>query len=307
MNFIANLLLAKKFTCGGELTLRSFLFLIISLFLSGCVESQKEETSSRTFSLSQEEKMWLKEFFRDLLFKTPGAYTLFGTKPISTSCIYLLTEEDKQKMDDYYWTLPEEERSKLRRRRYDYDKNYEKWKQIKDRFPIRQYLFGSFLLPMDDKVELVIFVNIEETLRTLLKYYGDFRRVLGRDFDPLQVVFEVEDRSSEFWNAVIRHHSLQGILLGFGRDNAWFFEWDLKYERERNQIGEFLASLPMTPVGDEEIENYGPHNFSLPIFTSYGLYPDKALIEGYKKERERIRSLYKGRDEVDVALNWLTR
>ncbi len=261
----------------------------------------------RTFPISQEERIWLKEFFRDLLFKNPGAYTLFGTKPISTSCVYHLTEEDKKEMEEHYKNLLQEENLKTRREKYDYDANYEKWQKIKDRFSISQYLFGSFPLPFDDKVEIVLFVNIEETLRTLLKYYDDFRLVLGHDFDPLNAVFEVEDKNSEFWKIVMQNHALQGILLGFGRDNAWFFEWKLSYEEEKGKMGEFFASLPTKFAEDGDIENYDPRNFLLPIFAVYGLHPNEQIVEKYKKERKQIRSLYKGRDEVDVALDWLTR
>lgn len=307
MNFIGDLLPVKKFTFRRRLTLLSFLFLTLSILLTCCTSPKKSVVPPHTFPLSQEEKVWLQEFFRDLLFKNPGAYTLFGAKPISTSCVYHLTEEDKREMEEYYKTLSEEESSKMRKKRYDYDANYEKWQKIKGRFPIHQYLFGSFPLPFDDKVEVVLFVNIEETLRTLLKYYDDFRRVLGHDFDPFKAVFEVENKDSEFWRTVMQHHALQGILLGLGRDNAWFFEWDLQYKEDKGRMGNFLSSLPAKFVEDGDIEDYNPQNFLLPIFTSYGLYPDAQLIEEYKREREQIKSLYKGRDEVDVALEWLTR
>lgn len=259
------------------------------------------------FTLSEEEKVWLQEFFRDLLFNYPGAYTLFGTKPISTSCVYHFTEEDKREIEEYNKNLSKEERSKMREKRYDYDANYEKWQKIKARFPIHQYLFGSFPSPYVDKVEVVLFVNVEETLRTLLNYYDDFRRVLGHDFDPIQVVFEVENKESEFWKLVIHHHSLQGILLGYGRDNAWFFEWELKHKDEKSQTGNFLSSLLVKVDEKGDIEKYTPQNFLLPIFRSYGLHSNTQLIEQYKKERAYIKSLYNGRDEVDVALEWLTR
>ena len=251
--------------------------------------------------------MWLQEFFRDLLFKNPGAYTLFGTKPVSTSFVYHLTEEDKMEMEEYYKSLSKEELSKMHKKRYDYNVNYEKWQKIKDRFPIHQYLFGAFPLPFDDKVEVVLFVNIEETLRTLLKYYEDFRRVLGHDFDPFLTIFEVENKDSEFWKTVMQHHALQGILLGFGRDNAWFFEWELKNKDEKSRIGKFLTSLSKQFIEDSDIKEYNPQDFLLPIFMIYGLHPDAQLVKKYNDEREQIKALYKGKNEVDLALSWLSR
>lgn len=307
MNFIGDLRSVKKFASRCRLPPFSFLFLTFLVFLTCCSAPKQSTVPADTFTLSEEERLWLQEFFRDLLFKNPGAYTLFGTKPISTSCIYHFTEEDKRQMEEYYKTLSKEELSKMRKKRYDYDANYEKWQKMKHRFPIRQYLFGTFALPFDDKVEVLLFVNIEETLRTLLKYYDDFRRVLGRDFDPFKIVFEVENKDSEFWKTVMQHHALQGILLGFGRDNAWFFEWKLRHKDEKDKMGNFLASLPEKFIEEADIENYNSQNFLLPIFTIYGLHPDTLLIEKYEKEKERIKSLYKGRNEVDVALDWLSR
>lgn len=306
MNFIGDLLTVKKFAFSCRLPF-SFLFLIFSILLTCCNAPKRSTVPVHTFTLSQEERVWLREFFRDLLFKHPGAYTLFGTKPISTSCVYHLNEEDKKEMEEYYKNLSEEERLKMRKKRYDYDGNYEKWQKIKDRFSISQYLFGSFPLPFDDKVEIVLFVNIEETLRTLLKYYDDFRRVLGHDFDPFKAVFEVENKDSEFWKIVMQNHALQGILIGFGRDNAWFFEWELNYKDEKDKMGKFLTSLPAKFAEDADIENYSSQYFLLPVFTSYGLHPNQQLIEKYIKERKQINSLYKGRDEVDITLSWLTR
>lgn len=307
MNFIGDLLSVKKFVFRCRLPLFGFLFLTFLILLTCCTAPKKSTVPAHTFPLSQEERAWLQEFFRDLLFKNPGAYTLFGTKPISTSCVYHLTEEDKMEMEEYYKSLSKEELSKMRKKRYDYDANYEKWQKIKDRFSIHQYLFGTFPLPFDDKVEVVLFVNIEETLRTLLKYYEDFRRVLGHDFDPFLTVFEVENKDSEFWKTVMQHHALQGILLGFGRDNAWFFEWELQNKDEKSRMGKFLTSLPEKFVEDSDIKDYSPQDFLLPIFTIYGLHPDTQLVEKYEKERERIKALCKGRNEVDVALDWLTR
>lgn len=250
------------------------------------------------------------EFFRDLLFENDGAYTLFGTKPLSMSFIEEpLSEKEKAEWDAYYQSLSEEEKSKLmvRKKRHDFSSNYQKWQAIKHRFPIRQYLFGTFRL--DEKTEALLFVNVEMTLRSLLENYEDFRRVLGFDFDPFQAVFEVEKSDSPFWRKVATEgHALLGILLGYGRDNAWFFEWEIKHRNEQNPMGDFVRSLPSTFYEKRDVKYPDPQHFMLPLFESFGLHSDDTpLLEQYKKEHERIEALYNGRDEVDVTLDWLTR
>ncbi len=310
MSFMDNLLLFKKKSNQPRLSLKYFFALFIFIFLTQCSTQKNEPIPSSKYSISQEERIWLMEFFRDLLFEHDSAYTLYGTKPVSISFVEEPpSEEERTEWKSYFESLSEEEKIKImtRRARYDYQANYEKWQKIKDRFQINQYLFGSF--PLNDRVESILFVNIEMTIRTLLEYYEDFRRVLGFDFDPFQVVFEVEDRSSLFWNKVTnRGHALLGILLGYGRDNAWFFEWEVKYKNAQDKMGGFIRTLPSTVYESRSIKYPVPKHFMLPFFGSYGLYPnDRQLFDKYKKEHAQIEELYKGRDEVDVALEWLTR
>ncbi len=234
------------------------------------------------FPVTQDERIWLQEFFRDLLFNNPGAYTLYGSKPISIA-FYYHNSADRFKV------------------------NYEKWKAIKDRFSIRQYLFGEFPSKFVEGVDIVFFVNVESTLRMLLNNYADFRRVLGRDFDPFEAVFEVENPDSSFWRSVMQSHALLGILLGFGQDNAWFFEWKGEHGNEQSLLGRFVRSLPWGTSERDDEEEHDPQHFLLPVYTIYGQFPNDELLEQSKLEQEAIIALYKGRDEVDLALKWLTR
>lgn len=303
-NFKDSMVLDKHLT---QLNVVVLVFVVIALAFSSCSHSERTETTLQKYDITQEEKVWLKEFFRDLLFNNPGAYTLYGTKPVSMINLVYLTEQDKQKLQEGYQSLSDEEKSQVFLQRYDFATNYKKWGQVKDRFPIRQYLFGIFTSPYEKSVELVLFVNIEMTVKTLLDHYADFRRLLGSDFDPLEVVFEVEDKYSSFWNTVLKKHSLLGILLGFGKNQSWFFEMSVKYESQQGKIGAFIQSLPEKMVGEGYIDHYDPQHFSLPSFLHFGLHDERAIIERFETERQSIKLLYKGKDEVDLALEWLTR
>lgn len=287
------------------------LFLLL-LFLATCTSHPKSIEPSREYAVTEEEKVWLREFFHDLLFEDHGAYVLYGTKPASLSCISQpMTEEEYAQTKLWIESLSakEKETYKVRTREtYDFYENFQKWEKIKGRFPIRQYLFGKFPSSRDEKTEYLLFLNIEETLRTLLKYYGDFKRVLGYDFDPFQVVFDIENRDSKFWNTVLDNAIPLGILLGYGRDNAYFFKWRVTYGGIKDTQGIFMDSLKRQFYEEPNILYPNPQHFVLPIFASFGLYPnDKQLIDKYKQEQKKIKNLYKGRDEVDVALEWLTR
>jgi|JI10StandDraft_1071094.scaffolds.fasta_scaffold19762_4 hypothetical protein len=286
---------------------KPLIFFIAIIFLFFSCFLRKTSTTLQKYEVTQEEKLWLQEFFRDLLFNSPGAYTLCGTKPVSITNLVHLTEQDKQRLSEEYQLLPEKEKAKLIFKRYDFNSNYEKWEKIKTRFPITQYLFGIFPSPYEKNAELILFVNIEMTVRVLIDQYEDFRHFLGSDFDPIKVVFEVENKQSFFWNAILKNHVLLGILLGYDKSNSWFFEWNMKYENENNKKGAFIQSLPKKITEEKYMSNYDPQHFTLPTFIHFGLYTDEKVKKKYEKQRKKIKALYKGRDEVDLTLEWLTR
>lgn len=276
-----------------------------------CASMPEEVSHSAEYAITEEERAWLKEFFHDLLFEDCGAYVLYGTKPVSLSCIQPpLMDEEEAQLQAWLDSLPPEKKARMSsRERFDFYENFHKWEKIKHRFPIRQYLFGKFPSHKYEEDEFLLLINIETTLRTLLEYYDDFRRELGFEFDPFQVVFDVENKDSKFWTGVLSKSPVSlGILLGYGQDNAWFFAWQNKFLKTQGPKGDFIRFLPRQAY--EELDNLhpNPQNPWLPIFVSYGLYPnDTALFEQYQRDRDKIRALYKGRDEVDVALEWLTR
>lgn len=288
--------------CKKSMVIPALFLLTLIFFVPSCTSKK----SAHAIPISKEERVWLEEFFRDLLFKETGVFTLCGTKPVSLCHVYKnkhpITQEEEERL--------RKEGLDAQPRRYNFDENYEKWLKIKDRFQIRQYLFGAFPEPFvaeGDKIETILFVNIEMTLRTLIAYYDNFRRLLGYDFDPFEVVFEVENRDSPFWNAVLKEHVLTGILVGYGLDDPWFFQWSMQYKDASGKPGEFIRTLPSGFDTDEEIQHYNAQNFLLPTYRVYGIHQGKEPLQSYKTEREHIKQIYKGKDEVDTTLEWLTR
>lgn len=305
MNFIKTLAI-RVINVLRKRKLAIFIILFLIFSLTTCTPAKPSKTH---FNVTEEERRWLKEFFRELLFENPGAYTLYGTKPISGACWYNFTDGQKNELQAYYDSLPSSEKEKLRTKNLSLKENFQKWQKIKERFSISQYLFGIFPSPYDENAEFLLFVNVEMTLRTLINYYSDFRRVLDYDFDPITVTFDVENKNSPFWKAVLNSHVLKGILFGYGRDNAWFFDWSMKYDGKEGKIAAFVKAMPSLTYENQDITyDANIHHFPLPIFGSYGMYPsDTALFKQYRQEYKKIKNLYKKQDEVDLALEWLTR
>jgi len=303
MNFMHVLLSNEKFYRKLKVAFFLILALAVSIFSMSLIK--KEKLPEKPFQLTVEERIWLGEFFEDFLFDSPGAYTLFGSKPVSGSCLYHkhFSEEEKKELEKYLASLPDESK---RPKRHDFEANYDKWMAIKDRFPIRQYLFGEFPT-FDEKTSVALFVNIEAAIKTVVNHYEEFRRTLGYDFDPVQAIFDVQNKESKFWNAVVKNHLLMGIMHGFGRENSYFFDQFMKYNADNSQIGDFFRSMPKNFSDNKDIRYQDVKNFMLPIFKTFGLFPNDFLINQYETERKRIKAIYKGKDSVDVALSWLTR
>jgi len=261
--------------------------------------------SIHSFALSKEEKTSLNEFFCDLLFADGGAYTLYGTKPMTLSLIHKpLTEDENKSLN----SLSKKEKEKLYsfRPNLDFLKYYLNWEKVKPKLSFNHYLFGKFSL--NEHYDVLFFVNIEMAIRTLIKYYNDYKRILGYDFDPFKIVFEVENPQSQFWNDIIKNHALLGILLGYGQANSWFFKWNLQYDNADSKMGNFIRHLHSKFYEKKIIKYPTSRYFSLPTFRSYGTYPDdKELLNRYNKERKKIKLLYLKHDPVNLALSYLTR
>lgn len=351
-----------KYTVAG-----AFLLLAVFILLIYSFRNTNKTPYLDKYNITAEERESLKEFFREILFLEPGAFVLYGTKPMTFARLFNYTEEQKIKLensdhesDEYWWFTRNENNKKL----------YKEFKRIQERMPTPQYLIESIThtLPFccwdegdSAEYEDICFINVELMIRTLINNYGFFRYTLGVDFDPLKVIFEIGDKNSQFWDKVlnisngIKYDLLLGNLLGFGLENSYLYsirspttdrEW-IKYQKDKmkkfpdkkeeilkrinehieflkkinnpvyseemtRKIDEFINSLPShaTDRFDEEgklFPNYSVKAFDIPIFGEFGLYSNNSITKRYQKEKKKIEKIYKGRDEVDVAIEWLTR
>ena len=72
------------------------IFLAIIFVFSSCSKAPEKAAS---FSLTQEERAWMEDFFKGLMIQEEGIYTLWGTKPVTEIIINYYTDADKQ----LYW------------------------------------------------------------------------------------------------------------------------------------------------------------------------------------------------------------
>lgn len=277
----------------------SSIFLLLFLFLVGCKSSNYE-----TEFLSLEDHSSLESLFSHLLFYEGGAYTLFGSKPISFEVLSPTPEEEKQE----FFSVSSHP---ILRNLINFSENWNAWERLKSQYKTPRFLLFQRNSPSFSPSEKSIFlVNISATAAILQKYYQKFRNAVNGDFDPLNIVFEMQNNQSAFWNTVLSREDLFGILLGFGEENSWFFvkvkAWQEQVGRDTSgHVDAFLASLSSQTPGLNALSTFDAP-FPLPGFICYAEEESFRLIEKYEGERAMIKKIYKGKDLVQITLDRLT-
>lgn len=230
----------------------------------------------------------MEKFFKDVMLEENGIFTLLGTKPITAIPLYLYTDEE---LKAYYDQLSAEEQDELLEVvDYNVPRNWEEWEKIQSRFPIRNYLFFKKIDILNPRVPVIYFVNIQKTTALIQEHYALFRNEMGFDFDPVMVVLEFE-KGSPFWDKVLNHSVLQGLLYGFGKENAFAFKHAEKGSQHHFSDAHRMGKASL-------------HDFPIPIFASFSEKDD--VIDKYIVEREEIRRKYKGNDFLNFTLQKLT-
>ena len=266
--------------------------------------------------MPSKDKKRLEFFFREVLFLNTWAYTLMGSKPISSEqyikpwAVFLKSIKHPDFIDIMiecfippnfkktrsYFT-PEQLRMKLG------------WKTLNkyvSRFPnSRFFLYTSF--SKDNETVLLAIIDKIKLIRTVKLYLNDFQAVLkSQAITPEDLIDNIKLR--QFMKG-LTHVGFEGTLLGFGRDNAWL------YDKCRD---ENPAEWPMTSAWpEEEIVNleelnrktfaYEPWELSDLFYPRFACDPNseetKQLKQTYRKEREIIVKYYEGKDIVEATLS----
>jgi len=280
----------------------TFFLLAIFFLFSSCSSSKKQ---SSQLELSPEEKHWMEKFFSDLLFAEGGAYTLWGTKPITEIVLYHYTDEEMKALQE---ELSKEDKENCYVTDcYDLPSNWEKWEKIKSQFSIKKYLLFRSHFDEDGKASFAYFVDVLRTATLIQDNYELFKKSAEFDFHPLEVVIDMQNPNSVFWNKIRNSKDsplLWGLLFGYGKLNSCAFFW--KHFECPQSCQEAVDSYPFrfsnpSPRGQVRISLT---NFTIPQFVSFS--DDDETIIQYEKEREKIKKAYQGKDLVKITLQKLT-
>jgi hypothetical protein len=290
-------------------------------------QSQKLASFPQEITFVQKpEFIWIEKFFKDLMLKESGIYTLWGSKPMTVfgmrsltssdesdafseeeieTAILLITKDELQ--TKWYQEIPQKMKDRaviLKNYTYDFHENWEKWKLLRKDINISKYLLCERENIRNCNLKTLVFVNILETAGLIQNNYDTFKGIVGYDFDPLSVIFELEEQS-DFWDKVLSNSQLLGLLCGFGKRNVWCWHW--KYRKYSEKTKAFQKTLHPSRSSDfdiYQIDKLSIDYFPIPSFVSF--IEDDPVIKQYHREREKIKEIYQGKDFVTLTLKKLT-
>ncbi|MDN3507209.1 MAG: hypothetical protein P0S96_08285 [Simkaniaceae bacterium] len=243
------------------------------------------------------------KFFSDLMLEEECIYTLGGSKPMTRVILYQYSEE---KIKEYMDSLTKEDIKKSRLiSNYDLPENWEKWKKVASRFPLKRYMLVEGQWHNKADVKFLYFVDVLKTAVTIQEHYREFSSAVGYDFDPMKVVLEMQTAEAPFWKKIETNSLLWGILFGFGKENAYAYHW--KYSNADQQVASFFDQLKgnfscemMTGKRKRTL-----NNLEIPSFISFTT--NDPIVSQYEREREMIRKIYSQQDFLTTTLDLLTK
>ena len=262
------------------------------LILSSCSKSQKLSTRMEEFGLR-------------FLFIEGAVFTLHGSKPITE---IVLDRRPKNLRELEYQQsiahLTEDEKKAVVNQptlkwdpQCDFEETWDMWESKLEREHIHKFLLVHFPRKIEH-LDFIYLVNIIETATLLKQHYALFKEYVGFDFDPLSVIFDIEDHDSIFWNKIFNNGSsqdcicLMGLLFGYGFENSYPFSLFFSSNRKENEMT-FISNMygeMIRNTNNFDCSKISSKQFPLPGFKVFSL-PNPTL-EKYTQEREEIKRHY---------------
>lgn len=247
-----------------------------SFFLGSC--SSSLPLAEKIKNACEGEK--IEAFLNELLFQEGGCYTLFGDKPMTSLLVYSGKSEDFS--IEY---LSKESADKVIFIDDKTAENFDAWNAFSKELHFQNFFLVRFPHSEDPTCNFVFFVNIKETKKFFSKYRDSFHQRIG-NLDWEKVLFELKKPNVEIWNSLIKDHYLTGILYGFGQENCKAF-----------------CNTDSKRVFSEQFEGAATKSdFPIPIFA---ISKNDSTVQKYRKQREKIKEIYKDKTILEVTLKAL--
>ncbi len=287
-------------------------FLLGSCCLALClflfpIANREKSLLKKIHEIPSSDRWAIESFFRIFLLKDAGAYTLFWDKPVT--------------FDSYFDSSPDEMTSSSHRyclENKQMREGWETWEKHQHLFPSNRFLLKARRLD-NEKVEIIL-INKPNFIKMINKNLSAFQAVIGEKISASELLKRYERGNLPLFDLLKRHHGLLGILLGFGKRNAWLFQ---NRDRILDNFQQFTLKInPLPSPGFKTLEEERSYyqNTLTGAFTEdncrkcykflylpgFVVDPDspetQELREKYVRQREQIHDIYSHGDFLETTL-----
>lgn len=268
------------------------IFVCIELFEMQTVEINfmGKNRATQSMTLPRKDKKRLEYFFRNTVLHNDYGYTLLGEKPVSLA-VYQRFPSAFNWIHIYSALLPQNIKMRL---------GWNTWKKYEHQFKLTHFMLWEEESPWIENGVVILLANREILSKTYERFKDDFHR-LGTYVDLSQV-----DSNPLLKKQLKSHEALIGIILGYGRENAWLFHSSSQQQKRE---------LP--PLWEQEIKEGLLNQFQGKTIAEQLGYPQfiahltsdetKMLKEDYRQVREMILQTYEGKDFLETTLTCISQ
>ncbi len=240
-----------------------------------------------------EDRWAIESFFKILLFQEDAAYVLFGDKPV-TYTGYL--DFSNKEIFSFFRRRSNLVNKQLRQ-------GWEIWEKYAHLFPSRRYILKGKRSDWR-RVEIVL-IDKKKFKKKFEENRSDFQEVLGNEITASYLLKSYENDSLPLFDHLKEHHALLGILLGYGKRNAWLFYFRVRDNENSPEEWEYYRKIL---TGSFPEKNHGkPYkSFYLPMFVvDPNSQETKELREKFIHERAEIQAIYAHGNFLEITLKRL--
>jgi hypothetical protein len=240
--------------------------------------------------MSRKEAKDLDYFFREIMIPDSLAYTLIGEKPLSFTCL-------RQPGSSLLSLMPPN--LKLIR-------GWKTWKKYQHFFQTSRVKFWAEKSPWVKGIICIVLADTDYCNRLMKQNATDFGEILGQQTEDF---FSDVGQIHFFQNTLQMHEALIGILLGYGKENAWLYWGNILKKSSCSKLTRIGNSIL-----EEESAGYSWKYCTLQTMDMLDLKlpqfvgnPDsdesKNLMERYLAARGKIKEFYETRDFLSATLS----
>jgi hypothetical protein len=246
-------------------------------------------------ALSSQEKQDLAFFIGQVISLDQYPYTLVGYKPMSISNVVI---EDTEDLLDAWREAFKRPRHQTSRR------GYLVWKKYQSLFPRKKHILSDYSFLGKGRREIAL-ICPKLCMATIQENLDDFQEILARPCTSKEVFWILTHPEHNDFYTIIDRTRLVGILLGFGKNNAYLYE---QYRGGSSRSNIRHQRSEQDPLQSFSNEWPRPGALLSPDFACDPATEEtRQLKERYKKARTIVRWTYFLRNNLEVTLALLTQ